>query len=296
MTTTAAEPVAGATAAGVGTAASRGRAPRRGRGRKQHALFRLRGDIPFSMRIGLGVLGVAAVFALWWVAATAWSGGSFLVPTPPETWDAGLELYRSGTLWTDFKASAERILWGYSISMGVGVVVGVGIGCFRSVEAVSEASIGFLRYIPATALTPLFLIWLGIDEAPKVALIVVGTVFFNILMTADVVRAVPVDMISSAYTLGAGRLRVLRKVVLPHAWPGIVDVARINLAAAWLMLVVAELSAGAQEGLGFRLARAQRFYQVDTMFAILIVFGVIGVTTDLGLRWLRNVTAKWARP
>ena len=96
---------------------------------------------------------------------------------------------------------------------------------------------------------------MGIDESPKIALIVLGTVFFNILMTADVVRAVPRDMISSAYTLGAGRLRVLRKVVLPHSWPGIVDVARINLAAAWLMLVVAELSSGAQEGLGFRLAR-----------------------------------------
>jgi NitT/TauT family transport system permease protein len=241
------------------------------------------------------VIGIAALFALWWVAAVAWSGGSFLVPTPTETWDAGVELARSGTLWTDFKASAERVFWGYAISMGIGVVVGVGIGSFRSIEGLSEASIGLLRYIPATALTPLFLIWLGIDEAPKIALIVVGTVFFNILMTADVVRGVPRDMISSAYTLGAGRLRVLRKVVLPHAWPGIVDVARINLAAAWLMLVVAELSAGAQEGLGFRLARAQRFYQVDTMFAILIVFALIGVSTDLGLRWLRNTTAKWAR-
>jgi NitT/TauT family transport system permease protein len=174
--------------------------------------------------------------------------------------------------------------------------VGVAIGSFRSAEAASEASIGFLRYIPATALTPLFLIWLGIDEAPKIALIIAGTVFFNILMTADVVRSVPVDMISSAYTLGAGRLRVVRKVVLPHSWPGIVDVARINLAAAWLMLVVAELSSGAQEGLGFRLVRAQRFRQVDTIFAILIVFAVIGVASDLGLRWLRNVTAKWARP
>ena len=296
MTTTAAEPVADVHAASPAAPVGRGRGGRRGRGRKQHALFRLRGEIPFSVRVGLAVLGIAAVLVLWWVAATAWSGGSFLVPTPDETWDAGVELARSGTLWTDFKASAERVLWGYAISMGTGVVVGVGIGSFRSVEGLSEASIGLLRYIPATALVPLFLIWLGIDEAPKVALIVVGTVFFNILMTADVVRAVPLDMISSAYTLGAGRLRVLRKVVLPHAWPGIVDVARINLAAAWVMLVVAELGAGAQEGLGFRLARAQRFYQVDTMFAILIVFAVIGVASDLGLRWLRNVTAKWARP
>jgi NitT/TauT family transport system permease protein len=256
----------------------------------------LRGEIPLALRIALAVVGLAALIGLWWFAAEAWTTRGFQIPTPTQTWDAGRELYRSGELWTDFKASAERVLWAYAISMTVGVVVGVAIGSFRSVEAASEASIGFLRYIPATALTPLFLIWLGIDEAPKIGLIIAGTVFFNILMTADVVRGVPIDMVSSAYTLGAGRVRVLRKVVLPYSWPGIVDVARINLAAAWLMLVVAELSAGAQSGLGFRLARAQRFRQVDTMFAILIVFAVIGVASDLGLRWLRNTTAKWARP
>lgn len=267
---------------------------RKGRGRRQHALLRLRGEIPLGVRIVLALVGVGFVFAIWYVAATVWATDTVLVPTPAETWAAGRDLWHSGDLWDDFVASAERVLWGYSISMVVGVVLGVAIGSFRSAEAFSEAQIGFLRYIPATALTPLFLLWLGIDEAPKIALIVVGTVFFNILMTADVVRNVPRDMISSAYTLGAGRFRVLRKIVLPHSWPGIVDVARINLAAAWLMLVVAELLA-AQEGLGYRLVRAQRFRQVDVMFAILIVFAVIGVVSDLGLRWLRNVTAKWAR-
>lgn len=266
----------------------------KGRGRKQHALLRLRGEIPLWVRIALALLGVGFVFALWYVAATMWATDTVLIPTPADTWTAGRDMWQSGDLWDDFVASAERVLWGYAISMIVGVAAGVAIGSFRSAEAFSEAQIGFLRYIPATALTPLFLLWLGIDEAPKIALIVVGTVFFNILMTADVVRAVPRDMISSAYTLGAGRFRVLRKVVLPHSWPGIVDVARINLAAAWLMLVVAELLA-AQEGLGYRLVRAQRFRQVDVMFAILIVFAVIGVASDLGLRWLRNATAKWAR-
>ena len=296
MTVTAAEAVTEVRAPAAPDPARRRRGSRRGRGRKQHALFRLRGEIPLALRIVLAVVGLAALIALWWFAAETWTTQGFQIPTPTQTWDAGHELYRSGELWTDFKASAERILWAYAISMTVGVIVGVAIGSFRSVEAVSEASIGFLRYIPATALTPLFLIWLGIDEAPKIGLIIAGTVFFNILMTADVVRGVPIDMVSSAYTLGAGRVRVLRKVVLPYSWPGIVDVARINLAAAWLMLVVAELSSGAQEGLGFRLARAQRFRQVDTMFAILIVFAVIGVASDLGLRWLRNTTAKWARP
>ena len=84
-------------------------------------------------------------------------------------------------------------------------------------------------------------------------------------------------------------------MILRHSVPGIIDVARINLAAAWLMLVVAELLA-AQEGLAYQIIRAQRFRAVDTMFALLIVFGLIGLFSDLFLRWLRNVTAPWARP
>jgi len=139
-----------------------------------------------------------------------------------------------------------------------------------------------------------FLLLLGIGESPKVWLIVVGTVFFNILMIADAARAVPRELINAAYTLGAGRATVVRRVVFKHTTPGIVDAARVNLAAAWLMLVVAELLA-ADEGLAFQIVRAQRFRAVDTMFALLIVFGIIGLASDLFLRWLRNRVAPWAR-
>jgi NitT/TauT family transport system permease protein len=118
-------------------------------------------------------------------------------------------------------------------------------------------------------------------------------VFFNILMVADVARSVPQELVDASYTLGAGRVTVLRRVILPHSYPGIIDVARVNLAAGWLMLVVAELLA-AQEGLAFRVVRAQRFRDVDTMFALLIVFGIIGVVSDLCLRQLRRRTAPWS--
>ena len=107
-------------------------------------------------------------------------------------------------------------------------------------------------------------------------------------------RAVPRELLNASYTLGAGRVTVLRRVVLRYSVPGIIDVARINLAAAWLMLVVAELLA-AQEGLAYQIVRAQRFRAVDTMFALLIVFGLIGLISDVVLRWLRNVSAPWAR-
>ena len=95
--------------------------------------------------------------------------------------------------------------------------------------------------------------------------------------------------------MSASRWTVLRRVVFRHSMPGIVDVARVNLAAAWLMLVVSEVLA-ANSGLAYRIVRAQRFRGFDTMFAVLIVFGVIGLISDLFLRWLRNAIAPWARP
>ena len=261
------------------------------RGRRQRAVGRLRGDIPPALHLGLGGVGVVVLFGGW--ALLAASMDSFLLPTPGATWNAGMELYRSGDLLTDLQASTTRVGTGYGISLAIGVVLGVAMGSFRSAEGFLEPQIGFLRYIPASALTPLFLLWLGIDETPKVALILVGTVFYNILMIADVARAVPKELIQASYTLGAGRWRVLRRVILPHSYPGIIDVARINLAAAWLMLVVAELLA-AEEGLAYRIARATRSRNVDDMFAILIVFGLIGLLSDVLLRQLRRRTAPWS--
>ena len=275
-------------AAGGGVPASTGT-----RGRRHNAFWRLRGEIPLGLRAGLFVAGLVSLVGLW-ILLAATSGEGFPVPNPVETITAGKRLWDEGLLWPDLVASVQRVAIGYSISAVIGITLGVLIGSFRSAESFFEAPVGFLRYIPATALLPLFLFWLGIDETPKIVLIVVGTVFYNILMVADVARGVPRELVGAAYTLGAGRLKVLGRVILPHSVPGIVDVVRINLAAAWLMLVVAELLA-AQEGLAFRIVRAQRFRNVDEMFALLLIFGVIGVASDLVLRWLRNRISPWAR-
>jgi len=272
-----------------------GASPLATRGTRQSSVGRLRGDIPARVRWAMSAAGAGSVIGLWALLSTVWATDAFQVPTMAATWSALVEMWQAGELWSDFTASVERVGIGYAISIVIGVGVGVLIGSFRSAEAFFEPQVGFLRYIPASALTPLLLIWMGIDEAPKIALIVLGTVFFNILMVADVTRAVPRELISAAYTLGAKRLTVLRRVILPHSWPGIVDVARINLAAAWLMLVVAELLA-AQDGLAFRIIRAQRFRRIDRMFALLLVFGLLGMASDLALRWFRDRSARWAKP
>jgi NitT/TauT family transport system permease protein len=264
------------------------------RGRPLGRLNRIRGDLSLRWRLALGAVGLLGVIALWLFAASATSGSNqgIVVPSPGDTWGALRELQTEGLLWSDILASSERILYGYGLSMLIGIAVGLAMGAFPSAEGTLEAPIGFVRYIPASALTPLMLLWLGIDEAPKITLIVVGTVFYNILMVADVARSVPRQLIDAAATLGASRRRIMARVVWPHSIPGIIDVARINLAAGWLMLVVAELLA-TDEGLAVRVVRATRFRAYDRMFAILLVFGVIGMLSDLALRGLRRWAAPW---
>ena len=265
------------------------------RGKRHTPLLRIRGPLAGGWRVGLGIGGIAMLFAVWVVASARGGGGSVLVPSPAATWRALANMWSDGTLVGDIIASSTRIGIGYGVSVAVGVVFGIAIGSFSSVEALFEPQFAFLRYIPASALTPLFMLWLGIGESPKIWLIVAGTVFYNVLMIADVARAVPRELLNASYTLGAGRWTILRRVIFRHSFPGMIDVARINLASAWLMLVVAELLA-ADKGLALRIVRAQRFRAVDTMFALLLVFGIIGLLSDLFLRGLRNRLSPWARP
>jgi NitT/TauT family transport system permease protein len=200
----------------------------------------------------------------------------------------------SGNLWTDTRASVERVAIGFAISLLIAIPLGLAMGMFKSISSLFEPAIGLIRYMPATAFVPLLMIWLGLGESPKIALIVIGTVFFNTLMTANVVWQVPGELIKVARTLGADAPAVFRKVVFPYAVPGVIDAARVNLAAAWNLIVVAELLA-AQEGLGFRITRAQRSLHIDQIFVVLVVIGVIGLATDIALRMMRDRLAPWSQ-
>jgi hypothetical protein len=155
------------------------------------------------------------------------------LPAVAAVLSAGVEMVRSGELLGDVAATAQRVLLGFGLAVLVSVPLGVVMGTFQAGQALFEPVIALLRYLPASAFIPLLIIWLGLGEPSKIALLFVGTVFFNTLMTADVVRTVPRSLIDVSYTLGAHRSEVLRKVVVPHSLPGIIDAIRVNAAAAW---------------------------------------------------------------
>jgi NitT/TauT family transport system permease protein len=256
-------------------------------------LFSLRTPISSRARWTLGVLSFLIPLAAWTLLSLTGSVDPTFLPPPTAVFKAGMDMASSGELFSDAWATIQRILEGFGIAILISVPLGIVMGTFEAGQAFLEPVIALLRYLPAVALIPLVMIWLGVDEGPKIAILVIGTVFFNTLMTADVVRNVPRSLIDVSYTLGARRGEVLRKIIVPHSLPGIIDTIRVNSAAAWNLVVAAELLA-ATAGLGYRIIRSQRFLQTDKIFAVLAVIGLTGLLIDVALRILRNRVGKWA--
>ncbi|AGZ45172.1 ABC transporter permease [Actinoplanes friuliensis] len=273
------------------TRPARAKLPRR-RPVRPARLWALRAPITRRARIVLIICSVLVPLVAWVAVAASGAVPEQFLPSPSAVLAAGWEMAQSGQLWTDTWASVQRILIGFGLAIVVSVPLGLVMGSFQAGQALFEPLVGLLRYLPASAFIPLLTIWLGIGEPSKWMLLFIGTVFFNTLMTADAVRQVPRALIDVSYTLGARRGEVLRKVVVPHALPGMIDAVRVNAAAAWNFVVVAELI-NSQEGLGYRIARSQRFLASDRIFAILIVIAVIGLALDIALRVLRDRIGRW---
>ena len=263
-------------------------------GRPRVRMLRLREQVPDRLRLPLAVVSVLLPLLVWTALSSTGAVDPKFLPSPGAVLRALRRLAAGGELWSDAQATLTRVAIGFALVVAVSVPLGLAMGTWPVARALFEPMIGLVRYMPAPAFIPLLVIWLGLGESSKIALLVIGTVFFNTLMSADVASQVPAELINVSYTLGAGRWQVIRKVIVPYAVPGLLDAMRVNIAATWNLVVVAELIA-AQEGLGYRIVRAQRFLQTDTIFAVLIVIGLIGVTMDVAFRLLRNRLAPWAR-
>ncbi|MEX2374134.1 MAG: ABC transporter permease, partial [Dehalococcoidia bacterium] len=265
---------------------------RLGVGRRTPHLWRIREELPPRTRAMLMATSIAMPVVLWVLLSS--TTDTLFTPSLPRIWEAGQALATSGLLLEDAWVSMRRVMTGFAISLAISIPLGLAMGAFRSIQALFEPFIAFVRYMPAPAFVPLLIIAMGLGEAPKIALIVIGTVFFNTLMISNVVWQVPTELIRAAFTLGAGSFGVFRKVIFPYSVPGVIDAARVNLAAAWNLVVVAELFA-ANEGLGLRIVRMQKFLQTDSIWALLVVIGVLGLVTDLSLRIARDRLAPWSQ-
>ena len=260
---------------------------------KPTVFWRITQEIPQTLSWTLMIFSILIPGLVWFVSAHYLGIDSVFLPSPLEVGKAFLSLKEKGFLFSDIIASFVRVSAGFILSVLVALPLGIMMGTFPSIRSLFEPSIAIFRYMPAPAFIPLLIIYLGIGEEPKIALIFIGTVFFNILMIMDAVKFVPKDLIETTYTLGGIRWQVLSQVITPYIIPSIIDTFRINIATSWNLVVVAELIA-ASEGLGKRILLAQKFLKTDEIFACLIMLGLIGFALDFFFRLLLRTSCKWA--
>ena len=230
--------------------------------------------------------------ALWGIASYIGIASISAVPTPAGVLLSFWELLKSGTLITEAFISLSRILIGFFLASVAGVLLGLFAGSFLIGRQLIAPVNSFLRYIPPTAFIVLLIVYFGVDETFKYAVVFFGVIFFIIQMIIDVVDDIDTRYIEIGLTSGSSNWDVFRYVILPASWPRILDVLRINLSAAWTFLVAAELI-GAERGLGHFIAVSQRFLRLEDVYAGVLTFGIIGLLTDSGLEICSQKLFRW---
>jgi len=250
-------------------------------------------EIARPVYLAVSTLVALALLAFW----CALSYGNLVrrdfLPTPDDVVLAAIEAVQDGSLVINTAYSVAEILSGFLLASIVAVPLGILMGSFKIVEAAIEQVTNFVRYLPVSALIPLLILWVGIGIEEKIAVILIGTLFQQIILIADVSRAVPADLIDVSYTLGAGRRAVVTQVLIPATLPGVFDTLRVTLGWAWTYLVVAELVA-ANKGLGYFILSSMRGLFTDRIFLGIITIGLLGLITDQLFKFARARLLPWA--
>lgn len=220
---------------------------------------------------------VVAVLMGWRLWSTGYD--PLLLPTPEKVVGAAGELWSANRLQDDIWISLQRVYRGWIVGSVIAVPIGLLAGVSKYARAAVDPFIHFFRFVPAIALTSLFILWFGIGEASKVNLIVYAVTFVVLVSTAAGASSVNPDKILGARTLGANGFDLFFRIILPGTFSSIFTGMRLALANAFLVIVAAEAIA-AQEGIGFLIWNARTFFRTDFVFVGIFCFGVLGFVSD----------------
>jgi len=245
---------------------------------------------PISKRhfLVISVAIFAGLAVAWWAATGFGFVKPIFLPSPGSVLTELFALAKEGTLWVDLTVSLYRIGSGFAVASVLAIPIGVLIGNFAKWEAAIEPLVDFIRYMPVVAFVPLSILWAGTGDVQKLLIIFIGTFFQQVLMVMDNVKRVPREFIDLGRTLDLSDLKILMRIVVPSALPGIWDTMRITLGWAWTWLVLAELVA-ATSGLGYRITVSQRFFQTNTIIGYILLLGILGLITDQVMKALEKV-------
>ena len=237
-------------------------------------------------------LGPALILAVWWILSATGVLRPEVLAGPPAILKAAVSLWQAGDLPTALWVSLHRVL----IGLGLGAVFGIGIallcGLSKIAEDLVDPPMQMLRTVPHIALIPLLIIWFGIGETPKIALIALASAFPLYLNVYAGIRNVDNSLIEAGRMLELSRLQTITLIVLPGALPNLLTGLRYALGASWLALVFGE-QINATAGIGYLLSNARDLFQTDVIIVCLVVYALLGLTGDLIVRWLESRLLDW---
>ncbi|MFD0686359.1 ABC transporter permease [Actinomadura fibrosa] len=260
------------------------------RGRARPALATLR-----SSRAALARwISPLVLLVLWQLASSTGLLSERQLPAPSTVGSTALDLIGDGTLTDAITVSVQRAALGFAVGALAGVGLAVLAGLSRLGENAVDPVMQMLRALPHFGLIPLFILWFGIGESPKVALVALGVAFPLYLNTFAGIRGVDGGLAELARTLRLGRAGLVRHIVLPGALPQALVGLRQSLAAAWLALIVAE-QVNADSGLGYMINNAREFLRTDVVVLGLAVYAVLGLLTDAAVRLVERRALTWRK-
>ncbi|GAA2599522.1 ABC transporter permease [Streptomyces violaceus] len=215
-----------------------------------------------------------------------------VLAAPGRIAQVGGDMVADGSLPAAMGTSLQRVAAGLLFGLAVGTGLALLSGLFRIGEDLVDAPVQMLRTVPFVGLIPLFIIWFGIGEAPKVAIITLGVTFPLYLNVYAGIRGVDSQLIEAGESLGLSRWGLVRHVVLPGALPSAMTGLRYSLGIAWLALVFAE-QVNADSGIGFLMVQARDFLRTDVIVVCLVVYAFLGLLADFIVRSLERLLLQW---
>lgn len=241
----------------------------------------------------LGLIGIilpVLLVLVWHVLSTNGTFSPVQLPQPSAVLAAGWELLRSGDLWLHVGISTQRVIVGFLVGSGLGLLLGAWLGLSPWARAIGSPTIGALRAVPSLAWVPLLLLWIGIGENSKVTLVAIGAFFPVYTTVSAALRHVDRHLIEAARSFGLRGVKLFTTVQLPAVLPSVISGLRLALAQAWLFLVAAELL-GSSMGLGFLLTDSQNNGRTDRLLLAIVLLAVLGKLTDA----LLGVFERWTQ-
>ena len=259
--------------------------------------MRLSGSRRVRRQVPQPLLRLAAplgFLAIWQIVAALGLVDNRSLTSPLAIIEAAAALWSVGDLQRHLLASLYRVVWGLALGIGSGLTLAILAGLFRWGEHVVDSSMNIVRMVPVIALLPLIIVWMGIGEPAKIALIVLGVTFPVYMNSFAAIRGVDQKLVEAGQAFGLSRWGLVRRVILPGAVPGFLVGLRWALGAAWLLLFFAE-QINADRGIGYLINQAQAWNRTDIIILGLVIYGTFGFAGDQLVRLIERFALSWRK-